>query len=111
MIIFLPLHDVFPLRILVVVVEEDEEEHERVVPDIVIISVSLSLSNTFFFSRPRAKEERRAAMILDTRVSPMKKKFDPSVCRVERGDKQRKLLGFNPKLIFLHLKKKIKNDT
>ena len=39
-------------------------------------------------------------------MSPMKKKFDPSVCRVERGDKQRKVLGFNPKLIFLHLKKK-----
>ena len=40
-------------------------------------------------------------MILDARVSEVKKKFDPSVMCRERGDKQRKL-GFNPKLIFLH---------
>jgi hypothetical protein len=56
-IIFLPLHDVFPLRILVVV-EEEEEEHELVVPDIVIISVSLSLSNTFSsYDREQKKKE------------------------------------------------------
>ena len=41
-------------------------------------------------------------MILDARVSKMKKKFDPSVVCRERGDKQRKL-GFNPlNGFFLH---------
>ena len=57
MIIFLPLNDVFPLCF--VVVEEEEEEEELVVPDIVIISVPLSLSNSFssYDCEQKKKEE------------------------------------------------------
>ena len=55
-------------------------------------------------------------MILDARVSKMKKKFDPSVVsreeRNEGRDKQK--LGFNPKFVFflfffLRTRKKFKN--
>jgi hypothetical protein len=55
-IIFLPLNDVFPLCFVVV---EEEEEEQLVVPDIVIISVPLSLSNSFssYDCEQKKKEE------------------------------------------------------
>jgi hypothetical protein len=54
-IIFLPLNDVFPLCFVVV----EEEEEQLVVPDIVIISVPLSLSNSFssYDCEQKKKEE------------------------------------------------------
>ena len=58
------------LFVFCVVVEEEEEEHERVVPDIVIISVSLSLSNTFSsYDREQKKKEELFDDTRDARVS------------------------------------------